>query len=155
MLRTILFTVIPLLATVCPGSLLAEQPSAAEVARQYFAAIEQKDLDTAESLFADHSSVFETGGDEGNWAHYRVHHIGAELEAVKTFNIELGKAEEELSPDHQMAFVAWPIEYRIALGDSREIHNKAAVSFVLTNSKEGWRIRHLHWSSRAIKRDSH
>ena len=120
-----------------------------DLAWDYFQAMEEKDLDAAEKLFADPSSVFESGGDEGDWAHYRAHHLGPEIDAIKVFKTTLGKPEEVRSDDDSMAFVAWPIEYHIELEDGREIDSRGTVTFVFVRSGGGpFRIRHLHWSSR-------
>ncbi len=128
-------------------------PTPTAVARAYFEAMDQKDLDAAEALFAESSSIFESGGVEGAWEHYRAHHIGAELDAFKTFETTLGEAEEELSADRSMAMVAWPIEYHIVLNDGREIDSKGTVTFILLHQAGGFKIRHMHWSSRPKKKD--
>lgn len=128
-----------------------------DIARQYFQAMDEKNLDAAEDLFGDSSSIFESGGEEGDWAHYRAHHIGAELDAITSFETTLGTPEEATSADRSMAFVAWPIEYHIELQDGRVIDSRGTVTFVLVATDEGLRIRHLHWSSRqkkAPKKDS-
>ncbi len=124
------------------------EPAPVEVARSYFEAMDRKNLAAAEALFASSSSIFETGGNEGDWTHYRDHHIGAELDAIEHFETTLGEPESESSADGTMAFVAWPIEYQISLKDGREINSRATVTFVLVDVGEGFRIRHLHWSSR-------
>ena len=126
----------------------------ADVARSYVEAMASKDLDAAEALFAERSSVFESGGVEGDWASYRAHHIGAELEAIEVFDTKLGEPETETSADDTMAFVAWPIEYHIELSDGRVIDSKGTVTFVLVRSGKQLRIRHLHWSSRGAS-ESH
>jgi ketosteroid isomerase-like protein len=126
-----------------------------EVARSYFKAMDSKDLDAAEALFAKTSSIFETGGNEGDWKQYRAHHIGAELDSIKTFETTLGDPEDEISSDGAMAFVAWPIEYHIILQDGREIDSRGTVTFVLVQEEGSFRIRHLHWSSRRKQGDSH
>ena len=146
MLRTSLL----LTLLVGPAAVFAQQDALppTDIARSYFEAMDRKDLDAAEALFAKKSSVFESGGDEGDWAHYRDHHIGAELDAINRFETTLGKPEEEISADGAMAFVAWPIEYHISLRDDREIDSRGTVTFVLVRSDDGFRIRHLHWSSR-------
>lgn len=154
MLRTSLL----LTLLMSPAASFAQQdvlPQPTEIARSYFEAMDRKDLDAAEALFAKKSSVFESGGDEGDWAHYRAHHIGAELDAIVRFETTLGKPEEEISADGAMAFVAWPIEYHIALRDDREIDSRGTVTFVLVRSDDGFRIRHLHWSSRRKQGGSH
>lgn len=119
-----------------------------DVARSYFEAMDRKDLPAAEALFAASSSIFETGGEEGDWAHYRDHHIGAELDAFVRFETRLGEPETESGTDGTMAFVAWPIEYHIELEDGRKIDSRGTVTFVLVLEEEEFRIRHLHWSSR-------
>ena len=140
----------PLRAQDHSAHIVATTPTA--VARAYFEAMEQKDLDAAEALFAEPSSIFESGGVEGGWENYRAHHIGAELDAFTTFKTSLGKAEEELSADRSMAMVAWPIEYHIVLNDGREIDSKGTVTFVLLHQAGGFKIRHMHWSSRPKKK---
>ena len=131
------------------------QPAPVEVARNYFEAMERKDLVAAKALFASSSSLFETGGNEGDWASYRDHHIGAELDAFKTFKTALGAPEEEVSADGTMDFVAWPIEYQVILKDDRKIDSRGTVTFVLIRTGESFRIRHLHWSSRRKQGGSH
>lgn len=148
MIRLFLLLVTLLLIPASSSSQQNAVPPPTEIARSYFEAMGRKDLDAAEALFAEKSSVFESGSDEGDWAHYRAHHIGAELDAIERFETTLGKPEEEISADGEMAFVAWPIEYHIALRDDREIGSRGTVTFVLVRSGDGFRIRHLHWSSR-------
>lgn len=154
MLRAFTFLLV-LLAS--PAVSLAQQDDLppTEVARRYFQAMDRKDLEAAEALFAQKSSIFESGGEEGDWAHYRAHHIGAELDAIERFETTLGKPEEEISADGAMAFVAWPIEYHMALRDDREIDSRGTVTFVFIRSSEGFRIRHLHWSSQRKPGGSH
>ena len=101
-----------------------------EVAAAYLAAMELSDLEAAEALFAAQSSVFESGGQEGDWQQYREHHIGPELAQIKTFSISRGEPEVQESQDGSMAFVAWPIEYRIVL-DQRVVESMGTVTFVL------------------------
>src|SRR3546814_9426050 len=52
---------------------------------QYKQAIESRDLSGAEALFAPDAQIFESGGIEGNFAHYRDHHLAPELKAFKSF----------------------------------------------------------------------
>ena len=139
----------------CGGAAVSQespltQPSRTpvEVATTYLDAMESGDLDAAEALFASQSSVFESGGEEGTWQRYREHHIGPELAEFETFTITRGEPESQTSQDGSMAFVAWPIEYRIQLHDGRTIESHGAVSFVVELEGAEYRIRHLHWSSR-------
>ncbi len=119
-----------------------------EVVAAYLDAMESGDLDAAEALFASRSSIFESGGEEGTWQSYREHHIGPELAEFEAFTITRGEPETQSSQDSSMAFVAWPIEYRIQLRDERTIESRGTVTFVMVLEGPEWRIRHLHWSSR-------
>ncbi len=119
-----------------------------EVAAAYLDAMESGDLEAGEALFTSQSSVFESGGDEGTWEQYREHHIGPELAEFEAFTIVRGEPEGQTSQDGSMAFVAWPIEYRIQLHDGRTIESRGTETFVMVLDRAEHRIRHLHWSSR-------
>lgn len=127
-----------------------ESPQGAmAVSASYLDAVESGDLDQAGELFARKSQIFEGGSVEGPWSAYKEHHLQPELDAITSFTIERGDAEEETSADGSMAFVAWPIRYRVALTDERVIERSGTVTFVLVREKKRLKIRHVHWSSRA------
>ncbi len=125
-----------------------------ETAAEYLSAMEAADLDAAALLFTEESSIFESGGVEGSWQDYRDHHLGPEIDAIDSFVISRGEATEEKSLDGSMAFVAWPIEYRIELADERIIESRGTVTFVLERNEDRYKIRHLHWSSRRKPADT-
>ena len=139
---------IAILVTV--SAALAEDP-ALKVPGAYLDAMEAGDLDAAGRLFAPESSVFESGGQEGTWAHYREHHLGPEIGQIESFKVVRGTPEVATSRQGTMAFVAWPIEYEIVLKDERLIESRGTVTFVLTGEPGNYKIRHLHWSSRKKK----
>ncbi len=131
------------------GSVGAATPSGpVEVAGRYLDAMESLDLDAAGKLFSATSSVFESGGREGAWAAYREHHLGPENGEIEAFKISRGEPETGASKDGSMAFVAWPIEYRIDLRDGKVVESRGTATFLLVKEKSEYRIRHLHWSSR-------
>ena len=136
---------------VWPDGAIGAEHGPTEVASAYLAVMESGDLEAAEALFAGHSSIFESGGQEGDWQHYREHHIGPELAEIRTFSISQGEPEVQESQDGSMAFVAWPIEYRITLEDQRVVESIGTVTFVMVRGDKGFLIRHLHWSSRRKK----
>lgn len=140
---------IALLAAPLAGQEGTARPSTpTEVASSYLDAMDTADLNRAEALFAKESSIFEGGGEEGTWHHYREHHIGPELAEFSSFKTMKGKPEEEVSTDGSMAMVAWPIEYRIALKDGKTVDSKGTVTFILVREDGAYRIRHMHWSNR-------
>ena len=123
-----------------------------EVAAAYFAAIQESDLSAAGALFARDSSIFETGGVEGTWDHYRDHHLGPEIDGIADFEINLKDPEITESDDATLVVLAWPIEYTISLKDQRTIRSRGTVTFVLGRQGGAYKIRHLHWSSRRMDR---
>ena len=141
-----------LAATPLTGQQSGTRPAApttpTEVASAYLDTMDTADLNRAETLFAKESSIFEAGGVEGTWQHYREHHIGPELAEFSSFKTTKGKPEEELSADGSMAMVAWPVEYRIVLKDGKAVESKGTVTFVLVREGGAYKIRHMHWSSR-------
>ena len=143
-----------LIAGLCGMPILAQEANhppmegPVAVAAAYLDAMESSNLDRAEELFSEASSVFESGGVEGSWQDYRQHHIGPELDQIVTFVVTRSDPESQTSEDGTMSFVAWPIEYRIELADGRLVNSRGTVSFVLVREVGHYRIRHLHWSSR-------
>ena len=121
------------------------------MAAAYFAAIQASDLDAAGALFAGESSIFETGGVEGTWQHYREHHLGPEVDGIADFVITLRDPEVTASADATLAVITWPIEYTISLKDERTIRSRGTVTFVLVQENGAYKIRHLHWSSRRAR----
>lgn len=132
-----------------PASVEAAAPAGpAEVAGRYLDAMASSDLDAAGKLFSVTSSVFESGGREGTWAVYREHHLGPETGEIRSFKINRGEPETGASNDSSMAFVAWPIEYRIDLKAGKVVDSRGTVTFLFVKEQGEYRIRHLHWSSR-------
>src|SRR3546814_4373256 len=63
----------------------ADYQGVAAALAQYKSAMEKRDLTGVEALFAPDGQIFESGGVEGNFAHYRDHHLGPELKEFKSF----------------------------------------------------------------------
>ncbi len=141
-----------LIAGVLVGGVSAGQSQLQpkEVAAAYFAAIQESDLSAAGALFASESSIFETGGVEGTWDHYRDHHLGPEIDGIAHFEISLKDPEITESDDATLVVLAWPIDYTILLKDQRTIRSRGTVTFVLYRQDGAYQIRHLHWSSRRL-----
>ena len=75
-------------------------------ASAYLDAMESGDLAAAAALFTLESSIFESGGEEGDWQHYREHHLGPEMAGLESSRISRGKPETQASTDGSMAFIA-------------------------------------------------
>lgn len=144
--------------TVCPDTAAAPAVtgSPAETVAAYLEANAARDLDRAATLVLDESLVFESGGNEGTWTHYRDHHLGPELTQFSAFEIRPGEMATTTSRDGSLALVTLPLEYDITLaGDGRRVESTGTATFSLTLTDGRYRIAHVHWSSRPRRGPSH
>ena len=136
-------------AQECPDTQpTPERPDPAETVRAYLDATTAGDLDQAAALIRDESVVFESGGNEGTWAHYRDHHLGPEIDMFKSFDLRTGEMRVSASDDASLALVTAPIEYDILLINDRQISSVGTVTFALRYEADRYTIEHIHWSSR-------
>jgi len=145
-------------ATACPEPVRASTVtgSPAETVAAYLEATAAGDLDRAATLVVDESVVFESGGDEGTWSHYREHHLGPEVEQFAAFEIRPGEMRTTTSHDGTLAIDTLPLEYDITLkGDGRRIESAGTATFSLVPADGRYRIAHVHWSSRRRGGPSH
>lgn len=138
----------------CPDEPSPQLPDPTETVRAYLAATTTGDLDAAAAIVRDDSVVFESGGNEGTWAHYREHHLGPEVELFSAFDLETGEMKVSTSNDGSLVLVTVPIEYDITLKDARRFSSVGTVSFGLRFADGGYAIEHIHWSSRRKKAPS-
>lgn len=68
------------------------------VLKEYNNAIEKLDVSGTEKLFTADSKIYESGGSEGNYAHYQEHHLTSELKEFKSFKLihHLSKDDKHL-----------------------------------------------------------
>src|SRR5688500_16670243 len=72
-------------ASAEPRNRDADRRAVEAVLKEYQQAIERLDATGTERLFTPDSQIFETGGDEGNYANYLEHHLRPELAEFKSF----------------------------------------------------------------------
>lgn len=116
----------------------------------YRDALTQRDAEAMTALFADTSLVVENGKVEGTFAEYMEHHLGPELDAIKSFEFFDTQAEIEMLGKHA-ALGRETYRYRIELTDGRVFERKGVATSVLTHEPGGnWNIQRYHSSSRAL-----
>jgi len=64
---------------------ISDKQSVLQVMSQYKNALESLNVAGTLNLFSKNSQVFESGGVEGNYAHYLEHHLGPELGYFNSF----------------------------------------------------------------------
>ena len=143
---------IPLAASLC---LLSQtpQPMPEQAVRAavdaYHQAFERKDTAALEKLFHPDLLVFEGGGVDRGAKAYLEHHLGPELKELKSWT-NTGM-EIQVQVEGAMAYATCAFTYEAAFTNGKMSRGKATESLVLVKADGGWRIRHLHWSSHAIK----
>lgn len=118
-----------------------------ELLNNYKSAIEKLDATGTEKLFTATSQVIESGSVEGTYAHYLEHHLGPELKDFTSFAFDNYKVDVTVSGD--FAYAVETYNYSIVLKkDNSEHKRKGVATSVLIKEEEGWRITHMHNSSR-------
>jgi ketosteroid isomerase-like protein len=91
--------------------------------------------------------IFESGGVEASREEYRSHHLGADVQFASSVTREIVEQRSAVMGDHVMVLT----ETRAAgTFRDREINRRVVETMVLRRTSRGWRIVHIHWSSRRL-----
>lgn len=117
----------------------------AAVVERFHGALARGDSLGALELLADDVVVLESGASETK-ADYRAHHLQADIAFAGAVPAQAGPLSVSVRGD-----VAWASRTRTTQGEyrGRAVNSASAELIVLTRESEGWRIRAIHWSSRA------
>lgn len=123
----------------------AQAQAAVEVVDAFSAALKRGDIEAASGYLHPDLLVLESGGAERSRAEYLAEHAGADAEFLRDATIV--PLARRAAANGDLAWVASEsrIEYQ------REGAGKQSLStetMVLKRGAEGWRIVHIHWSSR-------
>lgn len=116
---------------------------------QYKQAIESRDLSGVEALFAPDAQIFESGGVEGNFVHYRDHHLAPELKEFKSFVFKDYKVS--VRGEDELAIATETFSYTIVLANGDKVTRDGVATSVLKWTDGKWQVIRLHSSSRKPK----
>ncbi len=121
-----------------------DSAAVAKVVNRYHTALATGDSAAALALLAPDVMILESGGVETR-AEYRSHHLAGDIAFAK--GVAGVRAPLRI---HVAGDVAWTVGTSTTQGQykSRPINSVGAESMVLSRTKDGWRIRSIHWSSR-------
>lgn len=150
MRRSLRFALAAIVVLAGPRSVLAQAASRSDVlatVKAFHSAIERGDSLAALQLLAPDVQVQESGGVE-TLAEFRSHHLAADIEYAKSVPSDRAEPTVVVNGD-----VAWVIGTSRSTGTyrGRAVNSAGAEMMVLSRTAEGWRIRAIHWSSRAIR----
>jgi ketosteroid isomerase-like protein len=126
-----------------PTTIVDSSPEAA--VDEFGAALQRGDLARAGALLADDVLVLEAGGAERSKAEYMASHAGADAEFLKQAHVQQGQRTSRVLGD--TAWVGTESEVH-ATRDGKPATYLSAETMVLQRGADGWRIVHIHWSSR-------
>ncbi len=117
------------------------------VVRAFHEALASGDSVTALELLAEDVLIYESGGVEASREEYRSHHLPADIAFASSTERELTVERSGKSGD-----VAWVLSRSTTTGTFREqeINSIGTETILLGLTADGWRIQHIHWSSRRV-----
>lgn len=127
----------------------AEEQAVRAVLARYKAAIEKLDAAGTEQLFTADSTIFETGGVEGNYANYLAHHLGPELHEFKSFAFSDYKVAVRF--EGPVALATETYNYRIETKSGEIAERRGVATSVLKKIGGQWKILSMHNSARKPK----
>jgi ketosteroid isomerase-like protein len=132
--------------SVVAGSRLSRPAAAAAATVDAFhAALRAGETAKAAALLADDVLVFEAGSAEASKAIYSAEHLAADAAFAKTAQETVLRRSGQSGGG--MAWIASEGLTRTRRGDA-VVERLTAESMILRRTAAGWRIVHVHWSSR-------
>ena len=130
-----------------PAARLA--PAAGEAAAAvdaFHAALRAGDRDAALALLAEDALIFEAGGAERSRDEYASHHLASDAAYAAATEDAVTRRSGDASGD-----VAWVTSEGRTTGafNGRPVDRLTVETMLLRRHGDGWRIQHIHWSSRA------
>jgi ketosteroid isomerase-like protein len=132
-------------ATDAANEVPAEAEAAVAVVESFGSALARGDLKTVESLLDPGVLVLESGGAERDRAEYMGHHAIADAEFLAKAPQQTSHRRARVSGE--LAWVATESELH-ATDDGEPMTLLSTETMVLRRTDAGWRIVHIHWSSR-------
>jgi ketosteroid isomerase-like protein len=111
---------------------------------RFFRALATGDTKSASSLLVPGVLIYESGGAERSRAEYESHHLGADAAFLKSAQHQLMSRTGDALGD--LAWVA--TETRLQKSGEKPVDVLSTETMVLKKTSDGWRIVHIHWSSR-------
>lgn len=131
--------------TVAAGESMSDSGAVAAVVKAFHSALANGDSLSAMSLLAADAVILESGGVETR-EEYRSHHLPGDMAFARAIRSSREPVRVMIHGD-----VAWTTSTSTTVGTYRDraINSAGAELMVLSRTPEGWRIRAIHWSSRA------
>jgi ketosteroid isomerase-like protein len=155
MKRLMLAAVLALAAPVAMAQGLVEGPAriadeatlpAVAVVDAFHAALGSGNAGAVLLLLTEDVMILEEGGAERSREEYAGHHLPADMAYAAATGSEVTRRTAWVEGD-----IAWVLSEGRTSGqfNGRAVNRLTAETMILQRHADGWRIRHIHWSSRA------
>jgi len=134
-----------LLATATPA-LAAADSGAVQAVEHFHAAMGRGDAAAVADLLLDDAVIFEQGGAESSKAEYVEAHLPGDIAYSQSMTDTVTSRRSTVEGG-----VAWVLTQGRTKGsyDGKTVDRLTTETMVVKKAKAGWRIAHIHWSSRA------
>jgi len=122
---------------------------ASQVVDAFHSALAKGDRNAVEALLSDNVQIYEQGGAERSKTEYASHHLQSDMEFSAAT-----RAEQTARSGLILGGLAYVITEGTVSGTfkGKAIDSVTLETMVLRREKEGWRIVHIHWSSKNSKK---
>lgn len=143
-----------LLALFAPSIALAAEPAqpklddAAAIVDAFHAALKKGDGDRVKALLDDKVTIYEQGYVENSKAEYANEHLASDLKfAAATTSSQTTRSVTVLDA---LAYVTSEA-HTTGTFEGKPVNSIGIETMILRRGADGWRIVHIHWSSRKAK----
>ncbi len=121
--------------------------SPVDAAKLFHDALSSGDASKVKALLDPKVLVLESGGAERSRAEYAAHHLKADMDFLKTVTYKLERQTGDTVGD-----LAWVASEARMTGASKDkpVDVRSTETLVLKKTSGGWKVVHVHWSSRPI-----
>jgi mono/diheme cytochrome c family protein len=127
-----------------PAELPPDALNAAETVDSFQRRLAQGDVNGAAQLLDPSVLIFESGEAETSRAEYASHHLKSDAAFLK--NAEVRRLSRTGNASGSFAWVA--TESELKTSGAKPVDLISTETMVLQRGPEGWRVAHIHWSSR-------
>ena len=119
--------------------------SAEETVDSLYAALKTANTELVRTILDPEVLIFESGGVEASLEEYESHHMGADMAFMANMDREI--ISRKIIEQGGMCVVATQAKVSGSYHD-KPIDSKSTETLILQRKEQGWRITHIHWSSR-------
>lgn len=137
-----------LLSVLVPPATRADEPPTEPIAKvtAFHEALAAQDQKEVIALLTPEVVIFESGGAELSRAEYASHHLGTDMEFSAAITRKVTDQQAGQNGD-----TAWVLTRTATTGTFRDkkIDAPGVETMLLRHTSDGWKIFHIHWSSRS------